>query len=318
MQSIESWWLWLIFFIIVGAALCIDMFAVGNQKVHKVSVKEATLWTCIWVTLAVLFDLGLWWNLTQTVGPAIAHTKSLEFFTGYILELSLSVDNVFVFLLIFTYFTIPPQYQRRILLYGILGAIVMRLVVILFGIYLVTKFHWILYLFGIFLAYSGAKMLLTSNEEESDLSTNPLLKWMRNHLRITHELHGEHFFIKKESLLYLTPLFVVLILIEISDLVFATDSIPAIFAVTTDPFIVFTSNIFAILGLRALYFLFVHMTEQFHLLQHGVAIILMFVGAKMLIAYWYTIPITISLSVIVGILVIAVLSSIWHKKIKPT
>lgn len=314
MQTIESWWMWLVFFILVGAALCIDMFAVGNQKAHKVSIKEALTWSGIWASLAIVFDLGLWWYLTHTVGSAVADTKALEFLTGYILELSLSVDNVFVFLLIFTYFAIPPQYQRRILLYGILGAIIMRLSVILFGIYLVTKFHWILYIFGIFLAYTGAKMLLTSAENETDLSTNPLLKWMRNHLRITHELHAEHFFIRKEHLLYVTPLFVVLVLIEISDLIFATDSIPAIFAVTTDPFIVFTSNIFAILGLRALYFLFVHMSERFHLLQHGVAIILMFVGAKMLLAHWYKISILVSLSVIISILVISVLTSIWHKK----
>ena len=316
MASIGTWWMWLLFFAIIAIALMVDIVVFKGRKAHNVSLKEATVWTTVWIVLALLFNLCLWWYLSEGIHSPLAVKKALEFLTGYILEKSLSVDNIFVFLIIFHYFVIPPEYQRRVLLYGVIGAIAMRLVIIVFGIYLISKFHWILYIFGLILALTGVKMLFFS-KREPDLGKNPILKWMRKHCKITTELHGERFFIRKNTILYATPLFLALVLIEISDLIFAIDSIPAVFAITKDSFIVFTSNIFAILGLRALYFVFAHMANRFRLLKYGVAIILVFIGLKMLAAYWFEIPVLITLSVIVGILLLSAILSIQKTKSSP-
>lgn len=309
MQSISEWWMWLVFLIFVTAMLALDIFLLSGKKAHRVSTKESLVWTLVWFALALVFNLLLWFYLIHTADAAIAHEKALEFLTGYLLEKSLSVDNVFVFLMIFNYFSIPPEYQRRVLLYGVLGAIFMRLILILFGIWLIGQFQWILYLFGIFLVITGIKMFIFA-EHDADLSKNPILRWMRRHLRITEQLHGERFFIRQNKLLHATPLFLVLILIEISDLIFAVDSIPAIFAVTKDPFIVFTSNIFAILGLRALYFLFANLSLRFRFLKYGLALILVFIGIKMFMAHWFKLPILITLSIVMITLIVSMALSL--------
>jgi tellurite resistance protein TerC len=317
MASIGQWWMWLIFFALVGFMLFADIFLLGGGKSHKVSTKEASIWISVWVCVALCFNFGLWFYLKETAGSRIAATKATEFLTGYLIELSLSVDNLFVFILIFNYFKVPAELQRRTLLFGILGAIVMRFIFITLGVWLVAKFHWILYLFGLFLVYTGFKILFVA-DEQPNLENNPLLVWSRKHLRITKELIGERFFIKKEGLLHITPLFIILMLIECSDVIFAIDSIPAIFAITNDPFIIYTSNIFAILGLRSMYFLLARMDELFHFLKYGVALILVFIGFKMLAGYWYQIPAFITLGVIVVTLGIAVLVSLLHRKINPS
>lgn len=313
MQSIGSWWMWAGFVVLVLVMLAVDMFLLGRQGAHKVSVKEALGWSVVWVSLAMLFNGALWWYLDGQMGREIANQKALEFFTGYLIEKSLAVDNIFVFLMIFSYFAVPPEYQRRVLLYGVLGAIIMRAVMILLGAMLIAKFHWILYLFGLFLLFTGIKMFFFA-DAKSDLEKNPLLRWMRGHMKITNEYHGEKFFVVKEGIRYATPMFLVLMLIEFSDLIFAVDSIPAIFAVTEDPFIVFTSNIFAILGLRAMYFLLADVAERFHLLKYGLALVLMFIGVKMLIVELYKIPVLLALGVVAAILATSVILSLASTK----
>ena len=307
--SVGSWWMWLAFIIFVLIMLAVDLFMLGGKAVHKVSFKEALSWSIVWVSLALLFNAGLWWYLDVEVGREIANAKALEFFTGYLIEKSLAVDNIFVFLMIFTYFAVPVEYQRRVLLYGVLGAIVMRAGLILAGSALITQFHWVLYLFGAFLLVTGIKMFYFA-DKESDLEQNPLLRWMRGHMKVTNEYHEEKFFVMKEGVRYATPLFLVLVLIEFSDLVFAVDSIPAIFAVTTDPFIVFTSNIFAIMGLRAMYFLLADVADRFHLLKYGLALVLVFIGTKMLIVDLYKIPVLLALGVVATIIVVSVILSL--------
>ncbi|MCS5709987.1 TerC family protein [Candidatus Berkiella aquae] len=304
--------MWIIFFTIIGLMLFADIFLLGGGKSHRVSTKEASIWIIVWVSIALCFNVGLWFYLLETANQQIANTKAAEFLTGYLIELSLSVDNLFVFILIFNYFKLPLELQRRTLLFGIIGAIVMRLIFITLGVWLVAKFHWILYLFGGFLVYTGIKILVT-RDEEPHLENNPVLLWSRKHLRITEHLEGERFFVRKEGLLYVTPLFIILMLIELSDVIFAIDSIPAIFAITTDPFIIYTSNIFAILGLRAMYFLLARLAELFHYLKYGVALILIFIGVKMLIAYWFKVPIYITLSLIVITLGTCIIISRVHK-----
>lgn len=304
MTNIESFAtgpMWAGFIVFVIAMLALDLFVLGGNKAHRVSVKEAGSWVVAWVMLAVTFGVLLWWYLDGTAGREMANLKALEFFTGYLIEQSLSVDNMFVFVMIFTYFAVPPELQRRVLLYGVIGAIVMRAGMILAGVWLVSEFAWILYVFGLFLVATGIKMLVFA-DHKPDLEKNPLLRWLRGHMRITPGFHGEAFFVRIEGLRYATPMFLVLMMIELSDLVFAVDSIPAIFAVTTDPFIVFTSNIFAIMGLRAMYFLLADMAERFHLLKYGLALVLIFVGGKMLVAPWFHMPVQWSL-VIVGLII---------------
>ncbi|MDP1594349.1 MAG: TerC family protein [Gallionella sp.] len=308
-ESIATGPMWAAFIGFVLIMLALDLFVFGGSKAHKVSVREAAVWSLVWVSLALLFNAGLWWYLNGTVGQEIADRKALEFLTGYLIEKSLSVDNVFVFLLIFTAFHVAPEFQRRVLIYGVLGAIVLRAVMILAGAWLVREFSWVLYIFGFFLVVTGMRMLVMA-EKEPDLNRNPVLKFARRHLRISEDHHGEEFTVMKDGLRYFTPLFLVLILIETSDVVFAVDSIPAIFAITTDPFIVFTSNIFAIMGLRALYFLLADVADRFHLLKYGLAMVLTFIGSKMLIAPWYHVPVAASLAIVAVLIVASVIASL--------
>lgn len=302
--------MWTGFFGLVFAFIIMDLYLLGGRKAHKVSIKEAAGWSLFWVATALTFAAGLWWWLDANVGRELANLRATEFITGYVIEKSLAVDNVFVWLMIFSYFAVPPEYQRRVLLYGVIGAIVMRTIMIFAGAVLIAKFHWILYLFGAFLLLTGVKMLLVS-EGDGDLSRNPVLRWMRGRLRITDRIEDESFTVINSGVRWFTPLFVVLVLVEISDLIFAVDSIPAIFAITTDPFIVLTSNIFAILGLRAMYFLLADMAERFVYLKPALATVLLFIGSKMLIVEWYKIPIGVSLSVVGVIIASGVIASLW-------
>jgi tellurite resistance protein TerC len=308
-ESFATGPMWAGFIVFVLAMLALDLFVLGGNKAHRVSVKEAGGWVAAWVSMAFAFAALLWWYLDANAGREMANRKALEFVTGYLIEQSLSVDNMFVFVMIFTYFAVPPELQRRVLLYGVLGAIVMRAGMILAGVWLVQEFAWILYVFGAFLVLTGIKMLVFA-EHKPDLEKNPLLRWMRGHMRITPGFHGEKFVVRINGLLYATPMFLVLVMIEISDLVFAVDSIPAIFAVTTDPFIVFTSNIFAIMGLRALYFLLADLADRFHLLKYGLALVLVFVGGKMLVAPWFHMPVQWSLAIVGSVILISVLLSL--------
>lgn len=310
--------LWVGFIAFVLTMLALDLFVLGGKRAHKVSAKEAFSWTVVWVSLAFIFCGLLWWWLDAKMGREIANVKALEFLTGYLIEEALSVDNMFVFLMVFSYFGVPAEYQRRVLLYGVLGAIVLRMIMILGGSILVVKFHWILYVFGFFLVGTGFKMLIFA-DKKPDFENNPVLKWMRGHLRITKEYHGDRFMVMIDGVRWFTPMFLVLVIVEITDVIFAVDSIPAIFAVTTDPFIVFTSNIFAILGLRALYFLLADLADRFHLLKYGLALVLVFVGTKMLIAGFYKVPVGIALGVVaitIGASVAASLFATRHNKRK--
>jgi tellurite resistance protein TerC len=305
---------WIVFFAIIAVLLAVDFLVLNRQTAHKVSLKEAGIWSSIWVGCALLFNAGLWWYFVETAGHVVAYEKAMAFFAGYLIEKALSVDNMFVFLLIFNMFRVPAEYQRRILTYGVIGAIVFRTLLILFGVWLVTEFHWILYLFGFFLVITAVKMFMDAlrvADKTSVPKSPPMLAWLQKHLRVTEQLHGEKFMVRQQGLYYATPLLVVLLLIEFSDLVFAVDSIPAIFAITTDPFIVVTSNIFAILGLRSLYFLLANMASRFYLLKYGLAVILLFVGLKMLVVHWFTIPIAVSLIVIALILTVCI---VFQKK----
>lgn len=310
LESIATAPMWAGFIVFVLLMLALDLFVFGGNKAHKVGVKEAATWSLVWVSLALLFNGGLWWYLNGTAGPEIANQKALEFFSGYLIEKALSVDNVFVFLLIFSAFQVPVQYQRRVLIYGVLGAIVMRAVMIMAGAWVVSEFSWVLYLFGTFLLITGMRMLVAA-DAEPDVANNPVLRFARRHLRVADGDHGERFFVTKGGLRYVTPLFLVLILIEVTDLVFAVDSIPAIFAITTDPFIVFTSNLFAIMGLRALYFLLVDVADRFHMLKYGLAMVLVFIGAKMLIMPWYHVPVEASLLVVAVLIVSSCVASVF-------
>ena len=313
LESIASAPMWAGFIAFVLLMLALDLFVFGGNKAHKVSVKEAAIWSLVWVSMAMIFNGGLWWYLNGTVGAEVANQKALEFFSGYLIEKALSVDNVFVFLLIFSAFQVPIQYQRRVLIYGVLGAIVMRAVMILAGAWVVSEFSWVLYLFGAFLLITGVRMLVAA-DSEPDVANNPVLRFARRHLRVADGDHGEKFMVVKGGMRYVTPLFLVLILIEVTDLIFAVDSIPAIFAITTDPFIVFTSNLFAILGLRALYFLLVDVADRFHLLKFGLAMVLVFIGAKMLIMPWYHVPVEASLLVVAVLIVSSCLASVFIAK----
>ena len=305
--------MWAGFIAFVIAMLALDLFVFGGKKAHRVAVKEALAWVIAWVCLALAFAGLLWWYLNDTQGAVVAQRKTLEFLAGYLIEQSLSIDNMFVFVMIFGYFAVPPELQRRVLLYGVLGAVVMRASMILAGVWLVSQFAWILYVFGAFLVFTGIKMLVFA-ESEPDLEQNPLLRWLRGHLRITNDFKGELFFVRQNGVLWATPMFLVLLLIEASDVICAVDSIPAIFAVTTDPFIVFTSNIFAIMGLRAMYFLLADMADRFHLLKYGLAIVLVFIGGKMLAVPWFHIPIQWSLSIVGCIILLSVVLSLALSK----
>ena len=309
LQSIGAWWMWVGFGVFVLAMLAVDMFLLGRHGAQKVTLREALTWSLVWFAMAMLFGGALWGWLEHTAGREVSDAKVMEYLTGYLLEKTLAMDNIFVFVMLFGYFSVPLEYQKRVLVYGVLGAIVMRVVLILLGAWLIAQFHWVLYIFGAFLLVTGIKMFLFA-EHKADLSKNPLLKWLRSHVRITDSYHGDKFWIYEKGVRWFTPMFLVLVLIEASDLIFAMDSIPAIFAVTSDPFIVLTSNIFAILGLRALYFLLADMAERFHLLKYGLAVVLMFVGIKMLIVGWFKIPVTASLGVIIAVLGTSIMLSL--------
>lgn len=313
LESIATAPLWAGFILFVLAMLALDLFVFGGKHAHRVTVKEAAIWSAVWAGLALLFAAGLWWHLSTTAGPEVADRKTLEFLTGYLIEKSLSIDNVFVFLMIFSSFHVAAEYQRRILIYGVLGAIVMRAIMILAGAWLVSEFSWVLYVFGLFLVVTGLRMLVAV-EKKPDLTKNPLLIFAKRHLRIAEGDHGEKLIVSINGVRFFTPLFLVLVMIEASDLVFAVDSIPAIFAITTDPFIVFTSNIFAIMGLRALYFLLADMADRFHLLKYGLAMVLTFIGCKMLIAPWYHIPLGASLAIVTTLILASIIASLIATK----
>jgi tellurite resistance protein TerC len=289
--------------------LVADFLLLRAQGSHKVPLREAAAWSVAWFLVAMAFAVWLWWHVRAEHGEALARAKTLEYLTGYLIEKALAMENVFVWVTIFTFFATPPEFQKRVLLYGVLGAIAMRAVLIYLGVVLIQKFDWIFYLFGAFLLLTGVKMLLFAGQKP-DLAKNPLILWMRRHLRVTGGYHGERFVVARNGLRYATPLLLVLVLVEASDLIFAVDSIPAIFAVTGDPFIVLTSNVFAILGLRAMYFLLADMAERFHLLSYGLAFIVMFVGVKMLIMDWYKIPIPVMLAVVFGALLVSIAASL--------
>ncbi len=309
MESIGSWWMWVGFAVFVVVACAVDLLVLQKKGAERVSIGQALRWSALWVALALIFNALLWWYLDGQAGREVANEKAAEFFTGYLIEKSLAVDNIFVFLMLFTYFAVPAELQKRVLILGVIGAIILRAIMILIGAWLIKEFHWVLYLFGAFLLVTGIKMLVFA-EANSDLEKNPILKWMRGHLNLTPGFHGEKFWVSHQGIRFYTPLFVVMILIGITDVVFAVDSIPAIFAITEDPFIVMTSNIFAILGLRAMYFLLADLKDRFHLLTYGLGVILVFVGAKMLIVDWIKIPVGISLAIVGSILAVSMIASL--------
>lgn len=310
MNTVGTPLLWGGFAVVVVIMLSIDLLLQGRRGAHAMSMKQAAGWSILWVTLSLLFNAAFWWYLAETQGREVADPQALAFLTGYLIEKSLAVDNVFVWLMLFSYFSVPPALQRRVLVYGVLGAIVLRTIMIFAGTWLITQFEWLLYVFGAFLLFTGVKMAL-AKEDESCIGEKPMVRWLRGHLRMTDTIENEHFFVRKNGLLYATPLLLVLIMVELSDVIFAVDSIPAIFAVTTDPFIVLTSNLFAILGLRAMYFLLSGVAERFSMLKYGLAVILVFIGIKMLIVDFYHIPIAISLGVVFGILTITLVINAW-------
>ncbi|MGQ3082443.1 MAG: TerC family protein [Hydrogenophaga sp.] len=309
MDSIAPLWLWVVFVVFVVAALFVDFVVLKKQGSHAVGVKEALNWSIIWVALSFVFNALFWWAIKDSTGSSeLATEKSLEFLTGYLIEKSLAVDNIFVFLLIFTYFAVPPEFQKRVLMIGILGAIVLRTVMILVGGWLISEFHWVLYVFGAFLVLTGVKMWWAAGQEPN-LDDNPALKLLRKVLPVSKGFDGEKFFTMENGKRIATPLFMVICLVGLTDVIFAVDSIPAIFAITKDPFIVLTSNVFAILGLRALLILLQAAASRFHLLNYGLAVILVFIGTKMLLIDIYKIPVAVSLGVVFAILVVTMLWS---------
>jgi tellurite resistance protein TerC len=313
MLSIGTPLLWTLFAVFVLVALAIDFLALNRQGARAVSIREATIWSLVWVAVSFVFVGWLWWFLggmgDDPVAQDLADAKSLEFVTGYLVEKTLAVDNIFVFLMLFTYFAVPPEFQKRVLMIGILGALVLRAIMILIGAWLITQFHWVMYLFGGFLVFTGVKMWWAAGQEP-DLDNNPALQWINRRMKISPSYDGEKFFTVVHGVKMATPLFVVILLVGIVDVVFAVDSIPAIFAITTDPFIVLTSNVFAILGLRAMYFLLAGMHERFHLLSYGLAIVLVFIGGKMLLIDVYKISIAWSLGFTVTTLAVTMLLSL--------
>jgi tellurite resistance protein TerC len=314
MDTIATPWMWAGFFGFVIVATAVDLKVLSGRGETRVSVKEALGWTVVWIALSLTFAGWLWWHLSGEAGPEIARSKTLEFLTGYLIEKSLSVDNIFVFLMLFTYFAVPPELQRRTLVYGVLGAIALRIVMIMIGAWLIAHFHWIIYVFGLFLLVTGAKMLFFAGHQP-DMEKNPALHWMRGHLPVTQGFEGERFWVLRDGVRTYTPLFLVLVMIALTDIVFAVDSIPAIFAITGDPFIVMTSNIFAVLGLRALYFVLADMADRFHLLSYGLALVLIFIGGKMLLIDVFKIPVFLALGVVVALIATSIAASlVWRPK----
>ncbi len=309
METIGNPWLWGGFAVVVVVALLVDLVLMRHGGPHKVTFREALYWSAGWVVLAMAFNAGLWWYVTETSGAALGNKVGLEFLTGYLVEKSLAIDNIFVFLMLFTYFGVPAQSQQRVLILGVLGAIVLRAIMIFIGAALIVRFHWILYFFGAFLLITGIKMW-TAAGKAPDMDKNPILRWITGHLPLIRRYRGAALWIGHGSRRRYTPLFVVLVMIAVTDVIFAVDSIPAIFAITLDPFIVLTSNVFAVLGLRAMFFLLAGMADRFHLLPYGLSLVLVFIGTKMLIVDLFKIPVLISLGVVVAIIATTVLLSL--------
>lgn len=300
----EPIWAWGVFLLVVIAMLMVDL-GVFHRKAHVLSMREATIWSIVWVVVALVFNAIVWvW---------LGHQKALEFFTGYLVEKALSADNIFVFAVLFNYFAVPPEYRHRVLFWGVLGAIVFRLTFILAGTALLEKFHWVVYIFGIIVIVSGIKLLMRK-DEEIDPERNPVLRLARRFLPITPNYHGQNFFVRLNGKFMATPLALVLLVVESTDIVFAIDSIPAIFAITRDPFIVFTSNVCAILGLRALYFLLEGMIRLFRYLDEGLAVILVFIGIKMLVSEFYKIPTWVALGFVAAVLAITIALSLMAER----
>jgi tellurite resistance protein TerC len=313
----DYWWIYLGFTFFVLLMLALDL-GVFHRDAHEVSFKEATIWSVVWISLALLFNVGFYYFAASQLSADVAWTKSLEFLTGYIVEKSLSIDNIFIFVMVFGYFAIPPKYQHRILFYGILGALVFRAIFIGAGAWLM-QFHWVIYIFGAFLILTGIKMMLFGDKEINP-EKNFLIRVFKRFVPVTNELHGQKFFVRQNKVLFATPLFIALLFLELTDIIFAVDSVPAIFALTKEPLIVFTSNIFAILGLRAMYFMLAGAVEKFYLLKYALSIVLVFVGLKMVYlndAFGGKFPIKYSLGFIFGVIAASVVASlIFPKKLK--
>ncbi len=298
-MDFSIWW-WIGFLVFVCCMLALDL-GVFHKKSHEVKIKEALAWSAVWISLAMLFNAGIFYLFGKE--------KGMEFLTGYVIEKSLSVDNIFVFIMVFSFFNISPKYQHKILFWGILGALVMRAIFIFAGVALIERFHWIIYIFGGFLVFTGIRMLF-QEDKPLEPEKNPLIRFFKKCMPVTNELHDDKFFVRINYKRYATPLFIVLLMIEFTDLIFAVDSIPAILAISKDPFIVFTSNVFAILGLRSLYFAMAGLTKYFRHLKYGLSAILVFVGVKMCLVDIYKIPVLYSLTAIIGILMVSILTSI--------
>lgn len=301
--------MWLGFALLVGVALAVDLLMMRQQGAHRVSFREALRWSIAWIALALAFNGLLWWYLAETTDPTFAATKALEFLTGYVIEKSLAIDNIFVFLMVFNFFAVPLEYQKRALIFGVIAAIVLRALMILLGAFLIARFHWIFYVFGAFLLITGVKMALVA-DEKPDLEQNPVIRWVRKHMRVTTEFDGERLFTMRNGVRFATPMLLVIAMIGVTDVIFAVDSIPAIFAITTDPFIVLTSNVFAILGLRAMYFMLADLADRFHFLNYGLAAVLCFIGTKMLLMDIYKIPIGVSLAAVAVLVLTSILASL--------
>jgi tellurite resistance protein TerC len=309
-QTVAPTWLWLTFVAIVLFALFTDFVLLNRKGSHTVNFRQALNWSIVWVLLSLAFNGLFWWAVRDSTGSvAEANTRALEFLTGYLIEKSLAVDNIFVFLMVFTYFAVPPAFQKRVLMIGIVGAIVLRAMMILVGGWLLAEFHWLLYVFGAFLILTGFKMWIAAGQEQT-LDSNPALKLLRKLMPVSQHYDGEKFFTLENGRKIATPLFMVICLIALTDVIFAVDSIPAIFAITSDPFIVLSSNVFAILGLRAMYFLLAAVAARFHLLSYGLAVILLFIGSKMVLIDVVKIPVLLSLGVVVLILALTMWLSV--------
>jgi tellurite resistance protein TerC len=306
----DYWWFYGLFLIFVFAMLALDL-GVFNRKAHVVSFKEATVWSIVWVVLALTFNFIFYQYASNKFGAEIGQQAALEFLTGYILEYSLSIDNIFVFVLVFSYFGIPAKYKHRVLFYGILGALIFRAIFIALGSALM-QFHWVIYLFGGFLIITGIKMFF-SNNEEIDPEKNFLIRIFKKFMPVSHTIDGKSFFVKENGITHATPLFIALLFLEATDIIFAVDSVPAIFSITSEPLIVFTSNIFAILGLRSMYFMLAGVIDKFYLLKYGLAVVLVFVGLKMV---WLNplydghFPIVWSLGIILGTILLSIVGSL--------
>ncbi len=313
----EYYWFYLGFTVFVLMMLALDL-GVFHRNAHEVSFKEATTWSVVWVSLALLFNVGFYYYAASNFPTDVAWTKSLEFLTGYIVEKSLSVDNIFVFVMVFAYFAVPAKYQHRVLFFGIVGALIFRAIFIAGGAYLM-QFHWVIYVFGAFLIITGIKLMLVP-EKDIDPNKNILIRLFKKLVPVTSEYHGQKFFVRLKGVLHATPLFIALLFIEVTDIIFAVDSVPAIFAITKEPLIVFTSNIFAILGLRAMYFMLAGAVDKFHFLKYGLSVVLIFVGLKMVWlndAFGGKFPISYSLGIILGVIGLSVVFSLmFPKKLK--